>query len=402
MHTDNAGALVTASPENVGMSTAALRRLDDALAAEVKAGRIPGAVLAVARRGRLVHLEPYGYRDAGRRVPMTADSLFWVASMTKPITVAGALTLVDQGTVALDDPIAAHLPALAGLEVATPDGGRVAPARPPTIRDLMTHTAGMVEGLTGDTPVHALYAEAFSDGMTDLTSGEFIDRLSRLPLFNQPGTTWHYGFGIDVLGLLIERVTGERLRDTLAARVFAPLGMSDTTFGLPPTEVERFARPFLIAPETGLPQALPDLGRACFDSGGAGAVSSAADYLRFASMLLGGGALGEVRVLTPARVAEMTSDQLAHGIDTSRVEDDEPTLLGYGFGLGVAVRRAMVPGALAGSLGDYTWAGAGGTYWWGDPREELAVVLMTAAPNIATRRRHRELVRRLMMEAITG
>ncbi|PRY35672.1 CubicO group peptidase (beta-lactamase class C family) [Umezawaea tangerina] len=330
----------------------AVQRLAEFVEAEVAADRLPGAVVGVVHRGREVFFEAFGFRDRARGVAMTTDSLFWVASMSKPITAAAALLLVERGRLALGDPIGAYLPQFAGRSVQ------------PTVLDLLRHTAGMPEGLLGDSPVHELYADAVGDGMTDLTGAEFVDRLSRLPLLHVPGAVWHYGWGVDLVGLIIESLVGTSLGDFLRDEVCGPLGMTDTTFGVPDGHRDRFARP---SP----PHVLPDLSVARFHSGGAGLVSTAGDYLRFVRMLL---AKGEP-LLGRKTVEYMLSDQLAPGTDTSRLERPgwNP---GHGFGIGLAVRRRVGGVPVPGSVGEVTWPGAGGTTWWADPSEDLGVVVM--------------------------
>jgi CubicO group peptidase (beta-lactamase class C family) len=332
------------------MST--VRGLGEFFEAEVAGGRVPGAVVAVVHRGEVVLFEAFGFRDAARGEPMTTDALFWIASMSKPITAAGALLLVERGLLVLDEPLGTYLPAFARNPVQ------------PTVLDLLRHTAGMPEGLLGDTEVHRLYAAAVGDGMTDLTGDEFVGRLSALPLLHEPGRMWHYGWGVDLVGLIIESVVGTSLGEFLRDEVCAPLGMSDTTFGVPAGAESRFARP--------LPgHVLPDLTRARFHSGGAGLVGTAGDYLRFVRMLLAGG----TPLLGRKTVEYMLSDQLDPGTDTSRLERRgwNP---GHGFGIGLAVRRRIGGSPTPGSVGEVTWPGAGGTTWWADPAEELGVVVM--------------------------
>ncbi|MET1074970.1 MAG: serine hydrolase domain-containing protein [Umezawaea sp.] len=326
--------------------------LAEFLEAEIADDRLPGAVVGIVHRGQVVFFEAFGFRDRERGVPMTTDALFWIASMSKPVTAAGALLLVERGQLVLDEPIGTYLTQFAGRSVQ------------PTVLDLLRHTAGMPEGLLGDSPVHKLYAEAVGDGMTDLTGPEFVDRLSALPLLHEPGAMWHYGWGVDLAGQIIESVVGTSLGDFLRDEVCAPLGMSDTTFGVPDEHRDRFARP---SP----PHVLPDLSIARFHSGGAGLVSTAGDYLRFVRMLLDGGH----PLLGRKTVEYMLSDQLAPDTDTSLLEKPgwNP---GHGFGIGLAVRRTVGGPPTPGSVGEVTWSGAGGTTWWADPSEDLGVVVM--------------------------
>jgi len=252
--------------------------------------------------------------------------------------------------------------------------------------------------MLGTSPVHKLYAEAVGDGMTDLTGDEFIRRLSALPLLHDPGTEWHYGFGFDLLGLIVESLVGTPLRAYLATHVFEPLGMLDTTFGGPGEDVERYAVPFPLDPETGAPQALPDLTRARFDSGGAGLVSSAGDYLRFVQMLLTGGNAGPGRLLGRKTVQYMLSDQLDPTTDTRQLEKPGWNC-GHGFGLGLAVRRRSGGASTAGSIGEATWPGAAGTTWWVDPREDIGVVFMAHTPS-RIQARYQQQIKALVTQAL--
>ncbi|MDX3434403.1 serine hydrolase [Streptomyces sp. ME01-18a] len=396
--------LPLADPTAMGFSPSRLASLDAMLTREVTSGQMPGAVVGIARGGHLIHLKAFGYRDPDTRAPMATDSLFWIASMTKPITTVGTLALHEQGRLLLDDPLPSFLPEFADQEVAelNPASGlvRQVPAlRPPTIQDLLRHTSGIVEGLLGDTPVHKMYADAVSDGMTDYTGQQFIERLSRVPLLHQPGTLWHYGWGLDLVGLIIEKITRGSLRKHLHDSVFAPLGMHDTTFGVPEDQRHRFAHPYSHDPMTGRPQGLPDLSQAEFDSGGAGLVSTAVDYLRFAQMLLDHGRLGSTQVLGRKTVEYMTSDQLDAGTSRENLADMTARLEGYTFGLGLAIRRQNGLAPTAGSVGDMTWPGAAGTYWWVDPREDLAVVFLTHTPSRAARVRYYQLIRAAVLQA---
>lgn len=388
----------TSTPEETGFSSKRLNRIDIALTREVTSGRMPGAVVGILRHGKLAYLRAVGWRDPAVRSPMTPDSLFWIASMTKPVTAVAALTLVEQGQLLLGDPVSAYLPELAGMRVAAPDGhGRpvLVPARrEPAVHDLMTHTVGIIEGLLGNSPVHARYATAVGDGMTSYTAEEFRARLAGLPLFSHPGEVWHYGWGFDLLGHIIERMTGSSLGDYLARTVTGPLGMTSTRFARHGIDITRWAQP--LPPGDGHP-ALPDLSRARFDSGGAGLIGTAGDYLRFVSFLLERLRGRGTAILAPATVTAMTTDQLDPHTDVSRL-----TALhgrGHGFGLGVAVRQsAGAPGP--GSPGEFSWPGAAGTYWWADPHYQLGVVLMTHTTGRQTQARLHELTRTLVYQAL--
>jgi CubicO group peptidase (beta-lactamase class C family) len=383
-------------PTGVGFSPERLSRIDTFVESEIAAKRLPGAVVGIVRGGRLAYHAAYGYRDGFMSTPMTTDTLFWIASMTKPITAVAALTLVEQGLLVLDAELGEYLPQFADMRVAHLTDGSVytrAAGRQPTILDLMRHTAGIPEGLLGDTPVHALYAEAVGDGMTDLTGGEFADRLSRLPLLHEPGVMWHYGWGFDLLGLLIEGVTGMRLAEYLLDYVFRPLGMQDTTFGVPVGERHRYAAAFD-------QRAMLELSLARFDSGGAGLVSTAVDYLRFVQMLLDRGKTTAGHLLGRKTVEEMLADQLDDETDVRRLHKPgwNP---GYGFGLGLAVRRRLGAGSGPGSVGEVTWPGAAGTNWWADPREDLGVVFFAHTPS-GIQTRYQQVIKTLVLQALVS
>jgi CubicO group peptidase (beta-lactamase class C family) len=404
-------ALVHVEPQEVGIDPERLSRVSRFIENETADARMPGAVLGIVRDGRLVCLDAFGFRDPVAKAPMTTDSLFWIASMTKPITAVGALALHEQGRLVLDAAVGDYLPQFRDRQVAdltarssTADSATVytRPAvRQPSVLDLMRHTAGIPEGMLGTTPVHDLYTDAVRDGMTDLTGEEFCRRLSKLPLLHEPGAEWHYGFGYDLLGLIIESIVGVPLRTYLTTNVFEPLGMLDTRFGGPGEDRERFALPLPTDPETGAPQTLPDLTIARFDSGGAGLVSSAGDYLRFVQMLLAGGNLGPAghgRLLGRKTVEYMLADQLDPATDTRQLEKPGWNC-GHGFGLGLAVRRRPGGASTAGSVGEVTWPGAAGTTWWADPREDLGVVFMAHTPS-RIQGRYQQQIKALVVQAL--
>jgi CubicO group peptidase (beta-lactamase class C family) len=388
---------VVADPSAAGFSAERLGRLDAFLDGEVAAGRLPGAVVGISRGGDVVRLAAHGFRDPATREPMTVDTLFWIASMTKPVTTVGALLLHERGRLVLDAEVGEYLPAFAGLRVwdraaATPAGGAL-PTRPaarqPTVLDLLRHTAGIPEGPLGETPVHDLSRDAVGNGVTALSAAAFADRLSRVPLLHDPGTEWHYGWGLDLTGIVLESLTGESLREYLAREVLAPLGMTDTTFGVPDDARPRYAAERVLLPAGSYWQ-VPDLSVG-FDWGGSGLVGTAGDYLRFAGMLLARG----TPLLARTTADFMLTDRLDPGTDVTDLWRPgwNP---GYGFGLGLAVRRAA--GAVGpGSPGEVTWPGAAGTFWWADPREDLAVVAMA---HHALGDRLQQQVRALVLQAL--
>jgi CubicO group peptidase (beta-lactamase class C family) len=401
-----ADPLPRAKPESVGMSSERLARIGEALRADIERGRLPGAVIAVARRGKLVYYQAYGYLDKDAGTKMTPDAIFSIASMTKPVVAVGALTLFERGLLQIDDPVSTYLPQFSKMQVAVlkaNDGGAgfdtVAAARAITLQDLMRHTSGIVYGGRGATPVHKLYPPSSSSAGTGMTGKEFVDKLGSLPLLHQPGSTWDYGFGLDVLGLVIERVSGQPLGRFLDEQIYKPLRMNDTGFIVPPEKVNRYAKGFPNDPDTGKPQFVLDLTKPLkFECGGGCAASTAADYLRFAQMLLDGGKLGGKRLLSRKTVEYMLSNQLAPGT-VNLVGNADPSSADMGFGLGVAVRTT--PGIVrkVGSVGEFSWNGAYGTSWWADPKEQLAVVFMAHTPG-PVRWHYRYLINALVEQAI--
>jgi CubicO group peptidase (beta-lactamase class C family) len=400
-----ADPLPRAKPEDVGLSSERLARISAMLKADIEAGRIPGAVIAIARHGKLVALDAYGWRDKAGGVAMTSDTIFNIASMTKPMTAVGGLMLYEQGKLLIDDPLSKYFPKFANMRVAVSENGEptinTVPAnRPITIQDLMRHTSGIIYGGRGNTIVHKQYPAGSSAAATKLDGAEFMDKLASLPLLYQPATVWDYGFGLDVLGLTIEKISGQPLGQYLEANLFKPLGMTDTVFSISGDRVARYAKPLPLDPDTGKPQARsPELTQALkFECGGGCAASTASDYLRFALMLMNGGRAGEARLLGPRTVAYMLSDQLGPNIK-NLVGNAYPTRADYGFGLGLAVRTTPGVVRMMGSVGQFSWPGAAGTDWWVDPKEELAVVYLSAAPG-PVRWHYRQKINAMVYQAI--
>ena len=390
-----AASLEPAPPAAVGVSAGRLEEVAAALRAEVARGAIPGAVVAVARRGRLVYHEAVGVADPAAGTAMPRDAIFALASLTKPMTAVGALMLVESGRLALEDPVDRYLPELAGRRVG-PGPDAVPARRSPTIQDLMRHTAGLTNGVPGGSELERRYHELTA---TDRAPADFLAALAPLPLHFQPGARWDYGVGFEVLGLIVERVTGVRLADHQTRHLFGPLGMTDTGYFVPPEKAKRFARPFAADPVSGEPvnprlRTVPPKR----DSGGNHVYATALDYLRFAELLRSGGTLDGRRYLGRKTVELMTADQMTPDIQLDRLWA-RGNVHGYGFGLGVAVRRATVASGMPGSPGDFNWGGGSGTYFWVDPREELSVVLMAAAPG-EIRNRLRQLVTATVLQAL--
>ncbi|MGZ9077564.1 MAG: serine hydrolase domain-containing protein [Burkholderiales bacterium] len=392
-----------AEPQALGLSAERLGRIGSALEREIEAGSLPGAVVAIARQGKLAYHECFGWLDPASRTPMPKDAIFSIASMTKPIVTVGALMLYEEGRLMVNEPAGKYLPQLARMRVGRPGcdgspGETVELAREMTIQDLMRHTAGVSYG-RGTTPLHGIWPVGSAWAASKWTGAEFVQHIAALPLHFQPGSAWEYSLGLDVLGLAVEAVAGKPLREFLDERLFAPLGMRDTAFVVPPNEVARYAKALPSDPLTHEPQTIRDGTRLYkFDCGGGCAVSTALDYLRFAQMLLNGGELDGVRVLGRKTVAYMTADHIGPEVDMTHLRA-YPNINGYGFGLGVAVRRGAGVSGVNSSPGEFHWAGSTGTYFWCDPVEQLAVVFMAHAPG-AIRFYHRQLLHALVTQAL--
>ena len=393
-------------------ATKRFARIQDLFAADVGKGIIPGAVVLIARRGRLVYLEPFGFRDREKQLPMAADSIFRIASMTKPMVSAAIMMLAEEGRLRLVNPVSTYLPQLKNLQVGVEHPGpggktalRLEPARREmSLQDLLRHTSGLTYGQFGDSLVKQAYREA-SVLDPKQSSAEFIAKLAQLPLQNQPGEVWDYSMSTDVLGCVVEAVSGMNLDRFIETRITAPLGMKDTGFMVPKAKAGRVAEP-QVDPATGKRPPMPrDLTlQPRFLSGGGGMVSTAPDYLRFAHMLLNGGELDGVRLLARKTVALMTSDHLPPGVQFSastRAQFEESAPMpefGQGFGLGFCVRKEPGRSPVPGSVGDFYWSGVHGTYFWVDPQEQLVGVLMLCAPEL--RRHYRALMRQLVYQAL--
>ena len=389
-----------------------LARIKDVFETDVGNGVIPGAVALMARQGKVAYLEAFGFRDREKQLPMAKDSIFRIASMTKPMVSMAIMMLAEEGRIRLVNPISAYLPELSDLQVGVEVSGaggkpelRLEPARREmTVQDLLRHTSGLTYGQFGDSLVKQAYRAANLFDPNQSTA-EFIGKLARLPLQNQPGEVWDYSMSTDVLGRLVEVISGTDLAQFIAARITGPLAMNDTGFAVAKDEAERVAEP-QIDPRTGKrPAMVRDLTlRPRFLSGGGGMVSTAPDYFRLAQMLLNGGELEGVRILSRKTVALMASDHLPPGVAFSantraQFEESSPSPeFGQGFGLGFCVRKEPGRNPVPGSVGDFYWSGVHGTYFWVDPQEQLVGVLMLCAPEL--RRHYRALMRQLAYQAL--
>jgi CubicO group peptidase (beta-lactamase class C family) len=389
--------LPTARAEEVGLDTAALERLSTALKDRVAGGHIPGAVALIARHGKVAYFESFGRLDPASEAPMGTDAIFRIYSMTKAIVSVAVMMLWEEGRLLLSDPIGRYLPALASPKVGIVTGSTytsVDTERPITVQDLLRHTSGLTYEFRGDTPIHKAYAEARVARLKQ-TNAEQVEALGQLPLLYQPGTKWEYSRSTDVLGRLVEVISGQTLGNFLTDRVLRPLDMTDSGFSVPKSAQERIAEPFAKDPEGGTDVALLDVRRpAVFESGGGGLVATTMDYARFLAMLIGNGRLDRTRLLGRKTIELMTSDHL--GTITG-----SPDLLppGHGFGLGFAVRTSPGIAPFPGSVGNYYWGGAAGTTFWVDPTERLFAILMIQAP--VQREHYRVLFRDLVYAAVT-
>lgn len=377
-------------PEEAGMSGERLSRLAEWLEGEVRRGVIPGAVVVVGRKGRITQELVAGYRDREANAPMRADSVFRIASMTKPIVSLAVMMLAEEGRLSIAFPIGNYLPEWRETpqvaEIATGADGRPAmtlvPARRAiTIQDLLRHTSGLADSSPGEHPVLAAYRASGARDRT-ITMEEMSRRVAALPLMHQPGTHWEYSWSTDILGRLVEVVSGQDLDTFVRSRITGPLGMTDTGFYAPAAAADRLAQP-QVDPATGARPAMPNpLQRPNWFSGAGGMVSTARDYARFAQFLLNKGELDGTRLVSRTTIDLMMSDHLPPGTRTRDVVETRfgplaPTPeMGQGFGLGFAVRTAVGHNPLPGSPGDAYWGGAYGTYFWVDPKEEMFVVLM--------------------------
>ena len=379
-------------PGDSGFSTERLGRVAKFFQDNIDNGAIPGAVLLIARDGKLVYLQALGYQDREKRAPMKPDAIFRIASMTKPITSVAVMMLAEEGKIDLIAPVFQYVPEFkdvkVGVEKTDPGTGKPAlsfedPKRPMTVQDLLRHTSGLVYGPFGNSLVHQAYnKENLFDA--NQTLAEFVTKLSKLPLAHQPGTFWEYGMSTDVLGRIVEVVSGMPFDRFVEERIAGPLGMHDTAFYLSAAQSSRLAE-LQVDPATGRrPGAsAEDLTKEKqkWFSGGGGLLSTASDYARFCQMLLNRGELNGVRLLSPKTIAVMTSDQLPPGIPRPGHEEMAPTPeMGQSFGLGFAVRTDAGHSPVSGSVGDYFWAGAYGTYFWIDPQENMFAVMMTQMP----------------------
>ena len=401
-----AADLPTASPEGVGFSSDRLARIAPVIKGEIDKGQYPGAVMLVVRKGKVAYFESVGQLDPASGRAMTKDAIFRLYSMTKPYTSVAAMMLMEEGKLRLTDPVSKYIPAFAKLEVSVasmdPYTGATkyfnAPVdREINIQDLLRHTSGFVYGpYTSHPKVKELYAKEGVD-WKDVTPAEQIERLAKVPLAHQPGTTFEYSLSTDVLGRVIEVIAGMPLSQFLQERIFTPLGMKDSAFVVPPGKRDRLAQAFAIDPASKNPISLLDVTvPQKNDAGGAGSVGTAMDYARFLLMLINGGHLDGVRLLSRTTVNYMTADHLGD----AKFSGVTTLPGGTGFGLGFAVRKETGRFEVSGNAGEYYWAGAAGTGFYVDPKEELICVWMTQSQPGMARRYDRYLFKQMVYQAI--
>ena len=406
----------TAPPASEGFSQERLAQIRTLLKKEIDADRMPGAVVMIARDGKLVYSEAVGFQDKAAGKPLGKDAIFRIYSMTKPFVSVVTMMLVEEGQLQLADPVTKYLPGFAEMKVLVTDkdgnSSIEAARRPITIQDLLRHTAGYDYGESTTLPeIKAAYAETGlyrPDGILYDSRGETaeakIAAFSKVPLAYQPGTNWKYSKATDLLGRILEKVTGKRLGDLLAERLFRPLNMPDTGYFVPAGNQRRIAEALPVNPLTGGPNdRLYDVtAPPANDPGDSGAVSTAADYMRFCQMLLNDGELDGKRYLSPTTIRLMTSDQL--GNRTTLPQEPGELLMGvqgYTFGLGFMVRRGPGIASVPGTEGEYLWGGAGGTFFWVEPKSRLAVVVMAQTPG-PIRQYYRRLFKQVIEQAIVA
>jgi CubicO group peptidase (beta-lactamase class C family) len=361
------------APEDVGLSSSQLARIEAVTLKYVESGTVPGAVMLVARRGKIAWYKTMGFRDRAAKEPMRPDSIFRIYSMTKPIVSVAAMMLVEEGRMQISDPVSKYLPEIGNMKVGVEsekDGKAtmdlVDPAREMTVQDLLRHTSGLIYGTRGKSLVNAAYIDA-KIGDRSASNEEFVAKLSRLPLRFSPGDRWEYGVSTDVLGRVVEVVSGKTLGEFLNERIFAPLGMTDTGFYVAADKLNRAAQPWQMPEAPPMTPRFDVAQKPRFESGGGGLTSTMEDYLRFAIMVADGGDFAGKRLLGKQTIEFMTADH-------TKARPGRPP--GLGFGLGFEVRTSVGDAALPGSLGEYGWAGNAGTLFWIDPKEQLIAIYM--------------------------
>jgi len=390
-------ALPHAKPEAIGLSSARLAKLSDAFKREVDKVTLPGATVLVARRGQIGWFDAIGRQSPTAPAPMVRDTLFRIFSMTKPIVSVGIMQLLEDGHFLLNEPVAKFIPEFASTKVGVENNGKLelVPAkRQMTVQDLLRHTSGLTYDHTGNGPVQQLYQQSRLRSRK-ITNAEHATMLAAMPLMCQPGAEWNYSRSTDVLGRIIEVVSGKSLGAYLTERILAPLGMAETAFFTGEENAGRLAEPFAKDPWNGEDVKLFNmLEKPAMESGGGGLVSTTMDYARFCQMLLNGGSLDGNRIIGRKTLELMACDHLAPDVKING--DLVPA--GHRFGLGFAVRTEAGIAPFLGSTGQFFWSGMAGTFFWIDPKEELFAVFMMQGPG--QRQHTRSLVRNLVYAAV--
>lgn len=386
-----------AKPESLGLSPLRLQRMADAFKREIDKGTTPGVISLIARRGQIGWFEAQGRQSPASDAAMTRESIFRIFSMTKPIVSVAIMQLVEDGYILLNDPLAKYIPEFANTKVGVERNGQLElalPVRPITIQDLLRHTSGISYEITGNGMVQRMYQKA-GVRRRDITNEQHAKMVAELPLICQPGAEWNYSRSTDILGRVIEVVSGKTLGAFLTEKILAPLQMTETSFYTDAANKGRIAEPFATDPWTGDKVALFDpLEKPLFESGGGGLVSTAMDYARFCQALLNGGSLDGNRIIGRKTLALMASNHLAPGVKC------ETHLIpaGHGFGLGFAVRTDDGMAPFAGTTGQFFWSGMAGTFFWIDPKEELFALFLSQGPG--QREYFRTLVRSLVYATV--
>ena len=370
-------ALPMTGPGDVGMSEGAVARIAPVMQAFVDDGRFSGVMTIISRGGEIVHWEAVGMRDIEAGDPLEPDDIFRIYSMTKPITSTAIMMLVENGDIALDDPVSKFIPAFADLTVLEEDGSRTPAAQPMTIKDLLTHSGGLTYGFFGSTPVDQMY---MAEKLFESPSLEgFVGKVAGLPLLAHPGELWNYSVSTDILGYIVQVVSGQPFEEFLEASIFEPLGMDDTGFWVPAEKRDRFATHYRASgdglqvvdtPEGSAYTRMPPIA-----SGGGGLVSTASDYIRFAQMLLQEGQLDDVRILQPETVRAMRSNQLPEELTPISLGTWIPPAYGFGLGFATLVDEDATPDA--DHNGVFRWGGVANTFFWIDPEAELIAMVWT-------------------------
>jgi CubicO group peptidase (beta-lactamase class C family) len=412
-----------AKPESVGLSSARLHKLDQVMKSRyVDGGDLPGLITMVYRKGELVHTGVSGHMDLERDKPMREDALFRIYSMTKPITAVALMMLVEEGLIGLDDAVSAYIPSwkrmgvyasgMPTLLANAPPSFITTPAeRPMKVVDLVTHTSGLTYGFMMRTSVDAAYRKAkINDFQTPGGLEEMMEQLSHIPLEFSPGAAWNYSVAIDVMGYLVQKLSGQSFGEFLHSRLFKPLGMVDTAFYCPPEKIDRFTSCYQPKRGGGL-QVQDDAQKSTYakppalESGGGGLVSTAHDYLRFCRMMLNGGSLGGVQILSPKTVELFSLNHLPDNRELASMAPpgafSEAGYSGIGFSIGCGVNINVAKTRLPGTLGEYFWGGAASTAFWIDPKEDLTVVFMTQVMGTDARLTLRRDLRTLVYSAMT-